>query len=619
MLVDNPLQPSLFTLNNPDMSEFFNIDLMLGSSSQQQAASSSRSSSHSPHSAFSSLPSPPTSFNPNIAINDNQATDFFNFYLEDEYAKVDPLAPPPMATSAAPFDFLGAFAPSGSSPESGNGSADQSPPFSIDPQLVGTPATSKALSDIDEHEEAEMKHEDDHEDDEDDESFLSIAPVKVGGKGKGRRGTVQSGGITKKAAPVVSAVVRVRDDDKDDDWRPSPEEYKKMSSKEKRQLRNKISARNFRVRRKEHRAAQRDLFAQEGAPRRRGRAESPVLPPPGPLPVPAARPASTKPALLTPNMHKDLPTSPRMGNGKAFWGGSAAFGGITPVHTTLIPESFAQPLVGKPVTPRNSSLQENINPSLNGNNTTGLAAAAFGSGPGKAGKPSPAAFDMFADSNPFTMKMLDAYRMQLWTRMAAQQQQQNQHAASQTPAPHKPITGLASNLRPHYFTSASPSKAMLQPSSSNSPLSALLAGKHYPTPPTSPKLTPAAAPKRDSNATNAEHAMIAAMASQTLFQRLGSAFWDAFSGSSPAAATASGSGSPRTQWDADKVRRVLEGKAVVRVVDIEEPRAPAAAPPSIRKMQSTPQMQTPRDKHCDCFTKTLEESMRALSLGKKQA
>lgn len=35
-----------------------------------------------------------------------------------------------------------------------------------------------------------------------------------------------------------------------DEWRPTPEEYKKLSSKEKRQLRNKISARNFRVRRK---------------------------------------------------------------------------------------------------------------------------------------------------------------------------------------------------------------------------------------------------------------------------------------------------------------------------------------------------------------------------------
>ena len=36
----------------------------------------------------------------------------------------------------------------------------------------------------------------------------------------------------------------------DDDWRPTLEEYQKMSSREKRQLRNKISARNFRVRRK---------------------------------------------------------------------------------------------------------------------------------------------------------------------------------------------------------------------------------------------------------------------------------------------------------------------------------------------------------------------------------
>lgn len=36
----------------------------------------------------------------------------------------------------------------------------------------------------------------------------------------------------------------------DDDWRPTPEEYKKLSSKEKRQLRNKLSARAFRTRRK---------------------------------------------------------------------------------------------------------------------------------------------------------------------------------------------------------------------------------------------------------------------------------------------------------------------------------------------------------------------------------
>lgn len=88
------------------------------------------------------------------------------------------------------------------------------------------------------------------EEEDDEEDVVTSPPVKVGGKGKSRKGTVQSGGIQKKA--TVSAVVRDKDDPRDDgdDWRPSPEEYKKMSSKEKRQLRNKISARNFRVRRK---------------------------------------------------------------------------------------------------------------------------------------------------------------------------------------------------------------------------------------------------------------------------------------------------------------------------------------------------------------------------------
>jgi len=88
------------------------------------------------------------------------------------------------------------------------------------------------------------------EEEDEDEEIIATLPVKVGGKGKSRKGAVHSGGIQKKA--TISAVVRDKDDSKDDgdDWRPSPEEYRKMSSKEKRQLRNKISARNFRVRRK---------------------------------------------------------------------------------------------------------------------------------------------------------------------------------------------------------------------------------------------------------------------------------------------------------------------------------------------------------------------------------
>ena len=133
-----------------------------------------------------------------------------------------------------------------------------------------------------------------------------------------------------------------------------------------------------------------------------GRASSPALPPPSPLPIsassPAARSTASSSSLLTPNMHKDLPsTSPRLA-AKGFWGGSSTtFGGITPVHTVTIPDLIA----GAAIKP---TLQENINPSLNTNssaNSIGLATL------GGAGKPAP--FDSFADSNPFTMKVLDAY------------------------------------------------------------------------------------------------------------------------------------------------------------------------------------------------------------------
>ena len=77
-----------------------------------------------------------------------------------------------------------------------------------------------------------------------------IKPVKVGGKGKARKGTVASGGVAKRTAGTSAPKPQEKTKAADEDWRPSPEEYKKMSSKEKRQLRNKISARNFRVRRK---------------------------------------------------------------------------------------------------------------------------------------------------------------------------------------------------------------------------------------------------------------------------------------------------------------------------------------------------------------------------------
>jgi len=188
----------------------------------------------------------------------------FNFRYDDgvDYLKNNPMA---ALSSSAPFDFLGGFlggsvgdsissgSNSGASPTASGTSATQTPfsGFSIDPHLMGTPGPSSAASVVgDEEEEGE-------DDDEAEEDLSFLAPLKVGGKGKGRKGTVQSGGIVKKSGINEKKDSKHGKDDSGelqdsvpDDWRPSPEEYQKMSSKEKRQLRNKISARNFRVRRK---------------------------------------------------------------------------------------------------------------------------------------------------------------------------------------------------------------------------------------------------------------------------------------------------------------------------------------------------------------------------------
>ena len=167
--------------------------------------------------------------------------------------------------------------------------------MSIDPQLVDTPS---AATDEPE-EEQESPSFDIVQRPEPEKLTTSIAPVKVGGFGKARKGTVLSGGVVKKTpnayvnkdkenptstaskklappkvtkqtptylsntAPVSGPFLtgdkssygdsEVGDGDDDDlpqDWRPPPEVLAKMTSKEKRQLRNKISARNFRVRRK---------------------------------------------------------------------------------------------------------------------------------------------------------------------------------------------------------------------------------------------------------------------------------------------------------------------------------------------------------------------------------
>ena len=81
-------------------------------------------------------------------------------------------------------------------------------------------------------------------------------------------------------------------------------------------------------------------------------------------------------------------------------------------------------------------------------------------------------------------------------------------------------------------------------------------------------------------------------------------------------------------WDADKVRRVLEGTAVVRVVDVDPPaveavKATAAAAGVVaaaKESEEQGQGHSACAKLCaarETGLGVLEESMRALTLGKK--
>ena len=117
------------------------------------------------------------------------------------------------------------------------------------------------------------------DEEEDDEDEMPLQSKSAGGKkdaaragsaslpsDKSGKASATASGSSKKKVTVKSEIFDEDGDDMgsvpagipasmrfvSDDLRPSPEEYKKLSSKEKRQLRNKISARNFRNRRKEY-------------------------------------------------------------------------------------------------------------------------------------------------------------------------------------------------------------------------------------------------------------------------------------------------------------------------------------------------------------------------------
>ncbi|KAG9004160.1 hypothetical protein FRB94_002643 [Tulasnella sp. JGI-2019a] len=600
-------------------------------------------------------------------------------------------------------------------------------PFTIDPQLVATPALKDISStllalptppksvtapttavnnnkSVPRASTASVDEEDEDDDDEedDDEDMLPTKSGK-GDKGKKLNGGVSTGGIVKRTG-ATSCVVRDADSNDPDDWRPSPEEYKKLSSKEKRQLRNKISARNFRVRRKEYittlenqisdrdkliDAIRDELGAQQlqNSELRQeidalkkamldGRHPHPVgLPPPTPLtalsqPTTTTR-KSAKSALAKANPNKDVAA----GGSKGFWGGAhggMGMGGITPVHSafSILPDggvSLASVLSGKgagytistmptPTPPTSgpgakwlAALQENINPQLNvhrGSTTSPSTSSSSSSGSEGAASPASSHSDStmpspqtpptllpsqaqqpqqqwngYSDINPFTIKTLDSYRLQLWAKMAQdsaqqaqvqqfQQQQaqmdmqyQQQQAQQQNLFNTFYSSGLSGGLKPRYFAASKDAKEKSEkesavPKGSSPTLSAMLAGKAVSSLASSSSTSPLPMVKREPTSSpllppssalpsvaSAQATLAATAISHSIVSRMGTAFWDAFSASSSTssatqtqqqrpASTTPTSGSSRN-WDMDKVQRVLEGKAVLKVVDVDGP--PAAA------------------------------------------
>ncbi|BEJ14908.1 hypothetical protein CspHIS471_0406750 [Cutaneotrichosporon sp. HIS471] len=351
------------------------------------------------------------------------------------------------------------------------------------------------------------------------EQLVPLNSIFSAGRGKGGK---KGGGM--------SSVVRNDGEEIDDDesWRPSPEEYKKLSSKEKRQLRNKLSARAFRTRRKDYigtleshikdrdtvidairyelsttRSENQDLRRELEALRASTlsvlhpqQATQPITPAtsedtPAPVAVPAPvvqPPAMVRRTTTTPtvNTRKDLAP---FATGNAFWAGNEnMFGGgnNTVCHTALTPEITLPP-------------QPNLNPMLNGEVERGAKHTSLHTGDRDIESSS------FADwslETPFSFNSMESYRMQLWSRLS--------RAAASDKA------GIPSAMRPKFFTETNTKAA------ESSALSALAVAA-------------------------TEHVAI----------KLASSFWSALSGSS-------------NKLDVDKLAAVVTGKSRLAVVPNEK-------------------------------------------------
>ena len=255
---------------------------------------------------------------------------------------------------------------------------------------------------------------------------------------------------------------------------------------------------------------------------------------------------------------------------------STSLGRVMPVSRVVMPEMTVGVVVvsaqlngagGK-------KLQENMNPMMKQPRAKDVDVNGSANANAKVGARA-GGFDGYAGGSVFRMKTTDAYRMHLWGEMATMrrlqehqhlQQQQQPHQQQQTPH----LTGLASWMRPTYFSAPT-----LGGKHAGLPVYQLSPPPPYTTTPPLPSVSFAkhgAMEKMERERERVrekerELAMAATLASQTLLNRFGVEFWDAFvaggtaSSVSPVASSLSLSSLDGGRlWDADKARKVLEVK-----------------------------------------------------------
>ncbi|KAK4054183.1 hypothetical protein OIV83_001209 [Microbotryomycetes sp. JL201] len=426
------------------------------------------------------------------------------------------------------------------------------------------------------------------------------------------------------------------------DWtdKPDPETYKRLSSKEKRQLRNKISARNFRHRRKEQLtgleeeiqsrdqiiAQLRDEVGVMQAENVSLRSEvnmlkqkwdemiskmtnGGVVPPPSPaatglgvntrlavastssapspsavkveedtwaldspssssreLEAPAAVSSGRRPGtraangIVRPNLNKDVaPGMPRRTNS---WTTNHFGGGFTSVHTTMLPDiNFAAANANaKPAlytgsfNPVLNALSQDQAAQLPGS-TSHLRGATLTSQASADAKVAPkGTFEDFFGSNPLWLRadQVEEYRASLYGKLA--------HNAAGLQASHKSqqstgssMLSLPAGFRPAFFST--PSHARFDPPPPYSPSTDAVPAEKCRLDVTAADFMRA----QSSSVADSQTAVVASLATQTLFSRLTSSFFSAFMGDEPSI-------NGRQSLNPDKVAAVLSGQSRLAIV-----------------------------------------------------